>query len=123
VETTQLIAHLNNNIMETQEIDDRPNPNDYSDTIEEQQEIDRMEEDKLLKEALDSIPLSSKIYIKKMSDIVERIFTISEKKGISEEEIKKIISKDFDTAIYNFKLREIAELEAYLGEDIILITK
>ena len=82
-----------------------------------------MEEDKLIKEALDSIPLSSKIYIKKMSDIVERIFTISEKKGISEEEIKKIISKDFDTAIYNFKLREIAELEAYLGEDIILITK
>lgn len=24
--------------METQEIDDRPNPNDYSDTIEEQQQ-------------------------------------------------------------------------------------
>jgi Mor family transcriptional regulator len=80
-------------------------------------------ESKIIKSALDSIPLDSKIYIEKMSDMVDRIHAIMQSKGIQTDEAKKILSEHWDCSIYNFTLRQIAKLEAMLGEDIIQIVK
>lgn len=80
-------------------------------------------ESKIIKSAFDSIPLDSKIYIEKMGDMVDRIHAIMQSKGIQADEAKKILSEHWDCSIYNFTLREIAELEAMIGEDIIQIVK
>lgn len=80
-------------------------------------------EQRIMKDAFDNIPLDSKIYIEKMSDMVDRIHAIMQSKGIQTDEAKNILSEHWDCSIYNFTLREIAELESMLGEDIIQIVK
>ena len=80
-------------------------------------------ESKIIKSAFNNIPLDSKIYIEKMGDMVDKIHAIMQSKGIQADEANKILSERWDCSIYNFTLREIAELEAMLGEDIIQIVK
>ncbi len=84
----------------------------------------------LFRQTLDEIPAETHIFIKKYTDILDRVQTILDRRGMkrrdlalalgkSESEISKWLAGKQGN--HNFTLRSIAKLEAVLGEEILVI--
>ena len=81
-----------------------------------------------LKEALADRAPETKIFIKKYLDFVDRVQELLEAQGTSQKElaeaiglqpsaISRLLASDF----HNLTLKSIAKLEAYFGQDIVVI--
>jgi ribosome-binding protein aMBF1 (putative translation factor) len=90
-----------------------------------------MDEDELIKEAFDNIPLVSTIFITKHADITDRVENILEEKGWSMEKLAtemgmtriKLEDWFYNLAHINITLRDISKLESVLGDTIINVVK
>lgn len=83
---------------------------------------------KFLKEALADRAPETKIFIKKYLDFVDRVQELLEEKGATQKElaeaiglqpsaISRLLASDF----HNLTLKSIAKLEAYFGQDIVVV--
>lgn len=75
---------------------------------------------KIFQKILDDTPKEVKIFVDKYADLVVRINQILREKGYPQKPLEEISPKahKFLSKGYDFTLREIAELEAQLGETL-----
>jgi plasmid maintenance system antidote protein VapI len=83
---------------------------------------------KFLKEALADRPLETKIFVKKYLDFVDRVHQLMEDKGMTQRELAEAlgqkpsaISRLLGSDAHNLTLKSIAKLEAYFGQDIMVM--
>ena len=82
---------------------------------------------KLFKQALEKVPVDTRIFVGKSMDIVERLQLLMTKKEISQRELAKQLKKSPSEinkwlgGSHNFTLKTLAKLEAILGEEIIVV--
>ena len=68
----------------------------------------------------------SKIYVSKSLDIIDQIYEITERKGMTQKDLANALWKNESeiskwlSGEHNLTLRTIAKIEAVLGEDIII---
>lgn len=85
----------------------------------------------LFRQTLDEIPAETHIFIRKYTDILDRVQEILDRRGMkrrdlalalgkSESEISKWLAGTQGS--HNFTLRSIAKLEAVLGEEILVVS-
>lgn len=83
---------------------------------------------KYLKEALADRPLETKIFVKKYLDFVDRVHQLMEEKGMTQRELAEAIgqkpsaiSRLLGSDAHNLTLKSIAKLEAYFGQEIMVM--
>lgn len=82
---------------------------------------------KLFQEILEQAPEHSRIFIRKYTDIVDRINDLMEAKGYRQKDLAQLLDKQESEISkwlkgdHNLTLRTIAKLEAALGEEIISV--
>lgn len=83
---------------------------------------------KFLKEALADRPLETTIFVKKYLDFVDRVHQLMEDKGLTQRELAEAlgqkpsaISRLLGSDAHNLTLKSIAKLEAYFGQDIMIM--
>lgn len=84
---------------------------------------------KIAKRILDETPEDLRIFVRKHSDIVVRVYQLMREKGWSQKELAGKLEKTpseiskWLNGEHNFTLRSIAKLEAELGAEIIYVPK
>jgi transcriptional regulator with XRE-family HTH domain len=83
---------------------------------------------KFFKEALEDRPLETKIFVKKYLDFVDRVHQLMEEKGMTQRELAEAIgqkpsaiSRLLGSDAHNLTLKSIAKLEAYFGQEIMVM--
>jgi transcriptional regulator with XRE-family HTH domain len=83
---------------------------------------------KFLKEALADRSPETKIFVKKYLDFVERVHQLMEEKGMTQRELAEAIgqkpsaiSRLLGSDAHNLTLKSIAKLEAYFGQEIMVM--
>jgi transcriptional regulator with XRE-family HTH domain len=82
---------------------------------------------KLFQEALEQVPEHTNVFIRKYTDIIDRIHNIMEEKELLQRDLANLMDKKESEISkwlkgdYNMTLRTIAKIEAALGEDIISV--
>jgi transcriptional regulator with XRE-family HTH domain len=83
---------------------------------------------KFLKEALADRPLETTIFVKKYLDFVDRVHQLMEDRGMTQRELAEAlgqkpsaISRLLGSDAHNLTLKSIAKLEAYFGQDIMVM--
>jgi transcriptional regulator with XRE-family HTH domain len=83
---------------------------------------------KFLKEALADRPIETKIFVKKYLDFVDRVHQLMEEKGVTQRELAEAIgqkpsaiSRLLGSDAHNLTLKSIAKLEAYFGQEIMVM--
>lgn len=80
-------------------------------------------------EALAKVPAHTRIFIKKYTDIVDRIHELMEEKGYLQEDLAGLLGKKESeinkwlSGEHDLSLRTIASLEEALGEEIVVVTE
>ncbi len=84
---------------------------------------------KLFQEAQEQVPEHTHVFIKKYTDIVDRIYDLMEEKGYLQKDLANLLDKreseisKWLKGDHNLTLRTIAKLEVALGEEIIGVPK
>lgn len=84
---------------------------------------------KLFQEALDQAPEHSRLFVRKYTDIIDRIYDLMEEKGIFQKDLAdRLGEQEAEVSQWlkgecNLTLRTIAKLEVALGEEIITVPK
>lgn len=82
---------------------------------------------KLFQEILEQAPEHSRVFIRKYTDIIDRIYDLMAEKGYLQKDLAKLLDKSESEISkwlkgeHNLTLRTIAKLEVALGEEIISI--
>lgn len=82
---------------------------------------------KLFQEALEQVPEHTHVFIRKYTDIIDRIHDLMEEKGLMQRDLANLLDKKESEISkwlkgdYNMTLRTIAKIEAALGEEIISV--
>lgn len=83
----------------------------------------------LFRKTLDEIPPETHIFIRKYTDILDRVQALLDKKGMKRRDLAAALGKSESEVSkwlageHNFTLKSIAKLEAVLGEDILVVAK
>lgn len=83
----------------------------------------------LFRQTLDEIPAETHIFIRKYTDILDRVQAILDRKGMKRRDLAEALGKSESEVSkwlageHNFTLKSIAKLEAVLGEDILVVAK
>lgn len=83
----------------------------------------------LFRQTLEEIPAETHIFIRKYTDILDRIQAILQRKGMKQRDLALALGKSESEVSkwlageHNFTLRSIAKLEAVLGEEILTVVK
>ena len=83
----------------------------------------------LFRQTLEEIPAETHIFIHKYTDILDRIQTILQRKGMKQRDLALALGKSESEVSkwlageHNFTLCSIAKLEAVLGEEILTVVK
>lgn len=84
---------------------------------------------RIFQEVLDETPEDVKIFVRLYSDLVHRVHTLMEEKGISKKELATRMEKSpseiskWLNGEHNFTLRSIARLSAELGEPLLVVSQ
>ncbi|GAB4250161.1 MAG: hypothetical protein Kow0027_13440 [Saprospiraceae bacterium] len=84
---------------------------------------------KLLERALAEVPEETKVFVRKYTDIVDRINYLLKEKGINQKQLaQKMGKRESEISKWlksgqNLTLKSIAKLEVALGEEIIAVPK
>ncbi len=83
----------------------------------------------LFRQTLDEIPEETHIFIRKYTDILDRIQILLERKGMKQRDLALALGKSESEISkwlggeHNFTLLSISKLEAVLGEEILIVSK
>ena len=83
----------------------------------------------LFRNSLDEIPAETHIFVRKYTDILDRVQALLDKKGMKRRDLAAALGKSESEVSkwlageHNFTLKSIAKLEAVLGEDILVVAK
>jgi len=83
----------------------------------------------LFRKTLDDIPLETHIFMRKYTDILDRVQALLDKKGMKRRDLAAALGKSESEVSkwlageHNFTLKSIAKLEAVLGEEILVVAK
>ncbi len=82
----------------------------------------------LFRQTLDDVPAETRIFIRKYTDLLDRIQALLEKHGMKQRDLavalgksESEVSKWLAGAEHNYTLKSIAKLEAVLGEEILVV--
>lgn len=81
----------------------------------------------LFRQTLDEIPAETHIFIQKYTDILDRVQTILDRKGMKRRDLAQALGKSESeiskwlAGEHNFTLKSLAKLEAVLGEEILVV--
>lgn len=82
---------------------------------------------KLFQEILEQAPEHSRVFVRKYTDIIDRIYELMEEKGILQKDLASLLDKKESEISkwlkgdHNLTLRTIAKLEVALGGEIISV--
>lgn len=82
---------------------------------------------KLFQEALEQVPEHTRVFVRKYTDIIDRIYDLMEEKGYLQKDLASLLGKQESEISrwlkggHNLTLRTIAKLEVALGEEIISV--
>jgi transcriptional regulator with XRE-family HTH domain len=84
---------------------------------------------KLFQKILEQAPEYSRVFVRKYTDIIDRIYDLMEEKGYLQKDLAQKLGKQESEISrwlkgdHNLTLRTIAKLEAALGEEIITVPR